>query len=110
MITPDQGGTVTLDYDAAQRRIRKTTLDEQTVYVGGLYERVTNFATGEIEHRYHVHGAERRAACRGPGSVGGMPGRDDAKDLNWSVGMHGLEVERTQVSAVACDDFIKGLP
>ncbi|HSN98080.1 MAG TPA: RHS repeat-associated core domain-containing protein, partial [Candidatus Nanopelagicales bacterium] len=61
-ITLDQGGTVTLDYDAGQSRIRKTTLDEQIVYVSGLYERVTKLATGEVEHRYYVHGAERAVA------------------------------------------------
>ena len=61
-ITLDQGGTVTLDYDAAQSRIRKTSLDEQTVYVGGLYERVTSLTTGEEEHRYYVHGPERAVA------------------------------------------------
>jgi len=34
--TLDQSGVVTLDYDGNQRRIRKTTPEQQTVYVGDL--------------------------------------------------------------------------
>jgi len=64
--TLDQGGVVTLDYDGNQRRIRKTTPEQQTLYVGDLYERVTDLLTGMIEHRYYVHGAERAVAMVRP--------------------------------------------
>jgi len=64
--TLDQGGVVTLDYDGNQRRIRKTTPEQQTVYVGDLYERVTDLLTGAVEHRYYVHGAERAVAMVRP--------------------------------------------
>jgi RHS repeat-associated protein len=58
-----QGGVpVTLDYDGDQRRVRKTSGDEVTVYVGGLYERTTNTTSGAVEHRYFVHGSERVVA------------------------------------------------
>jgi RHS repeat-associated protein len=60
---PGQGGVpVTLDYDGDQRRVRKTAGDDVTVYVGELYERTTNAATGAVEHRYFVHGSERAVA------------------------------------------------
>ncbi|MGK3964545.1 hypothetical protein WMF38_10255 [Sorangium sp. So ce118] len=54
--------TVSFAYDGDQRRIRKTTPDEETLYFGDLYERVTNMATGTVEHRYHVHSPERVVA------------------------------------------------
>ncbi|MEO7590108.1 MAG: RHS repeat-associated core domain-containing protein, partial [Byssovorax sp.] len=58
-----QGGVpVTLDYDGNQRRVRKTSGDEVTVYVGEMYERTTNATTGAVEHRYFVHGSERVVA------------------------------------------------
>ncbi len=53
---------VTLDYDGEQARVRKIAGDETTVYAGGLYERMTNSATGAVEHRYFVHGNERIVA------------------------------------------------
>ncbi|WP_437967625.1 RHS repeat-associated core domain-containing protein [Sorangium sp. So ce260] len=55
-------GTIELDYDGDQRRIRKTTPAEQTVYAGDLYERVTDLATGTVEHRYTVRSSERAVA------------------------------------------------
>ena len=64
--TLDQGGVVTLDYDGSQRRIRKTTPEQETVYVGDLYERVTDLLTGVVEHRYYVQGAERAVAIVRP--------------------------------------------
>ncbi|XXY20353.1 RHS repeat-associated core domain-containing protein [Sorangium sp. So ce216] len=54
--------TVTLDYDGDQQRIRKTTPEKETLYFGDLYERVTDAATGRVEHRYHVHSPERVVA------------------------------------------------
>jgi len=56
------GETIALDYDGDQRRVRKATALEETVYVGDLYERVTDFANAEEEHRYYVHGPERMVA------------------------------------------------
>ncbi|XXY17780.1 RHS repeat-associated core domain-containing protein [Sorangium sp. So ce216] len=56
--TLDGGATIELDYDGDQNRIRKTTPDEVTLYVGDLYERVTRYAGGggepSVEHRYSV--------------------------------------------------------
>ncbi|WP_437570485.1 RHS repeat-associated core domain-containing protein [Sorangium sp. So ce542] len=56
--TLDGGVTIELDYDGDQNRIRKTTPDEVTLYVGELYERVTRLAPGagepSVEHRYSV--------------------------------------------------------
>ncbi|WP_437668820.1 RHS repeat-associated core domain-containing protein [Sorangium sp. So ce131] len=58
-----QGASVvTFAYDGDQQRIRKTTPDEETIYFGDLYERVTDAATGRAEHRYHVHSPERVVA------------------------------------------------
>ncbi|MGK3998679.1 RHS repeat domain-containing protein [Sorangium sp. So ce1024] len=54
--------TVTFDYDGDQQRIRKTTPEKETIYFGDLYERVTNAASGAVEHRYHVHSPERVVA------------------------------------------------
>jgi len=55
-------GTVTLDYDGNQRRIRKSvTGGDETVYLGDLYERVTH-PSGAAEHRYYVRSAERTVA------------------------------------------------
>ena len=46
--------------------MRKTTPEQQTVYLGELYERVTDLLTGTVEHRYYVHGAERTVAMVRP--------------------------------------------
>ncbi|WP_437485325.1 RHS repeat-associated core domain-containing protein [Sorangium sp. So ce1014] len=54
--------TVTFAYDGDQQRIRKTTPDKETLYFGDLYERVTEAASGTVEHRYHVHSPERVVA------------------------------------------------
>ncbi|HSN96975.1 MAG TPA: RHS repeat-associated core domain-containing protein, partial [Candidatus Nanopelagicales bacterium] len=62
VVTLDSGEDIRFEYDGAQQRVRKTTLAEETVYVGGLYERVTDFATGAVEHRYHVHAGGRAVA------------------------------------------------
>jgi hypothetical protein len=63
MPAPGQGGApVTLEYDGNQRRVRKTSGSDVTVYVGEMYERTTNTATGAVEHRYFVHGSERVVA------------------------------------------------
>ncbi|MEO7593549.1 MAG: RHS repeat-associated core domain-containing protein, partial [Byssovorax sp.] len=60
---PGQGGApVVLEYDGNQRRVRKTAGDDVTVYVGEMYERTTNTATGAADHRYFVHGSERVVA------------------------------------------------
>ncbi|WP_437480466.1 RHS repeat-associated core domain-containing protein [Sorangium sp. So ce1014] len=53
---------VTFAYDGDQQRIRKTTPDKETLYFGDLYERVTEAASGTVEHRYHVHSPERVVA------------------------------------------------
>ncbi|MGK3966026.1 RHS repeat-associated core domain-containing protein [Sorangium sp. So ce118] len=53
---------VSFAYDGDQQRIRKTTPDEETLYFGDLYERVTDMATGAVEHRYNVHSPERVVA------------------------------------------------
>src|SRR6185503_16590418 len=59
-------GTVTLDYDGDQNRIRKSasgaTGDIVTVYFGDRYERVTDTGTGLVEHRYYVYAGERLVA------------------------------------------------
>ncbi|WP_438016236.1 RHS repeat-associated core domain-containing protein [Sorangium sp. So ce315] len=64
--------TITFGYDGDQQRIRKTTPEKETLYFGDLYERVTDRASGTVEHRYHVHSPERVVAIvtRG-GSDGG---------------------------------------
>ncbi|WP_437933510.1 RHS repeat-associated core domain-containing protein [Sorangium sp. So ce341] len=64
--------TITFGYDGDQQRIRKTTPEKETLYFGDLYERVTDRASGAVEHRYHVRSPERVVAVvtRG-GSDGG---------------------------------------
>ncbi|MEZ4298873.1 MAG: RHS repeat-associated core domain-containing protein [Polyangiaceae bacterium] len=52
-------GTWSFGYDADQRRIRKTSPTEETLYFEDLYERVTDKASGEATHRYHVRSPER---------------------------------------------------
>ncbi|WP_437685624.1 RHS repeat-associated core domain-containing protein [Sorangium sp. So ce176] len=54
--------TVTFAYDGDQQRIRKTTPEKETLYLGDLYERVTDAASGTVEHRYYVHSPERVVA------------------------------------------------
>ncbi|WP_437952580.1 RHS repeat-associated core domain-containing protein [Sorangium sp. So ce296] len=54
--------TITFGYDGDQRRIRKTTPEKETLYFGHLVERVTDRASGTVEHRYHVHSPERVVA------------------------------------------------
>jgi RHS repeat-associated protein len=65
-----QGKAVTLDYDGDQARVRKSTSDETTIYVGDLYERTTSTANGTVEQRFFVHGNERVVAVvtRSPGA------------------------------------------
>lgn len=50
---------MTFGYDADQERIRKTTPTEETLYLGGLYERVTEMGSATTEHRYYVSSPER---------------------------------------------------
>ncbi|WP_437727730.1 RHS repeat-associated core domain-containing protein [Sorangium sp. So ce861] len=64
--------TVSFGYDGDQQRIRKTTPDEETIYFGDVYERVTDAATGRAEHRYYVRSPERVVAIVTRG--GGQPG------------------------------------
>ena len=61
-------------YDGDQQRIRKTTPNEETLYFGDLYERVTDVAPATTAHRYYVHSPERVVAVvtqggRQPGTV-----------------------------------------
>ncbi|WP_437600225.1 RHS repeat-associated core domain-containing protein [Sorangium sp. So ce590] len=62
--------TVSFAYDGDQQRIRKATPDEETLYFGDLYERVTDAATGSAEHRYHVRSPERVVAIVTRGGAG----------------------------------------
>ncbi|MDC3984391.1 FG-GAP-like repeat-containing protein [Polyangium jinanense] len=55
-------GTTTFGYDGDEARIRKTTPTKETIYVGDLYERIEDKATGAVEHRYSVHSPERVVA------------------------------------------------
>jgi RHS repeat-associated protein len=59
---PKTIGGATFDYDGAQRRIRKTTAQAETVYVGELFERVTPTGGGPAERRYYVSSPERVVA------------------------------------------------
>jgi RHS repeat-associated protein len=53
----------TFGYDGDQRRIRKTTADEETLYFGDLYERVTaKKGAAKTEHRYFITSPERVVA------------------------------------------------
>ncbi len=54
--------TVTFGYDGDQRRIRKTTPKEETLYLGQWYERVTDQATAVVVNRYYIHSPERVVA------------------------------------------------
>ncbi|WP_437738772.1 RHS repeat-associated core domain-containing protein [Sorangium sp. So ce1335] len=54
--------TVTFAYDGDQQRIRKTTPEQETLYFGDLYERVSEAASGTVAHRYYVHSPERVVA------------------------------------------------
>ncbi|MDC0682432.1 RHS repeat-associated core domain-containing protein [Sorangium atrum] len=54
--------TITFGYDGDQQRIRKITPEKETLYFGDLYERVTDAASGAVEHRFHVHSPERVVA------------------------------------------------
>jgi RHS repeat-associated protein len=53
---------VTFGYDGDEQRIRKTTPDEETLYFGDLYERVTQVASAKTEHRFYIHSPERVVA------------------------------------------------
>jgi RHS repeat-associated protein len=46
-------GDVTFDYDGNQKRVRKLAGDEETIYAGDLYERVTD-ASGAVKHLYFI--------------------------------------------------------
>ncbi|MFO0756888.1 MAG: FG-GAP-like repeat-containing protein [Byssovorax sp.] len=48
-------------YDGDERRIRKTTPEEETLYFEDLYERVTSI-DAPVEHRYYVRSPERVVA------------------------------------------------
>jgi YD repeat-containing protein len=50
------GKTWTLTYDAFGRRVKKSSLDGTTTYVGGLYER-RQTSTG-VQHVFHVDGTD----------------------------------------------------
>ena len=55
-------GTVTLAYDGDQQRIRKTTPEAETLYLGDLYQRVTTVAPASTAHAYYIHAPERVVA------------------------------------------------
>jgi RHS repeat-associated protein len=55
-------GTITFDYDGDEQRIRKATPEQETLYFGDLYERVTEMSSGATAHRYYVHSPERVVA------------------------------------------------
>jgi RHS repeat-associated protein len=55
-------GTITFAYNGDEQRIRKTTPDQETLYFGDLYERMTDLMSGVAEHRYYVHSPERAVA------------------------------------------------
>jgi RHS repeat-associated protein len=60
--TVTQGAsTFSFGYDGDEKRIRKTTPEEETLYFGELYERVTS-ASAPVEHRYYVRSPERVVA------------------------------------------------
>ncbi|MFT3765275.1 MAG: FG-GAP-like repeat-containing protein [Minicystis sp.] len=59
---PKTIGGVTLEYDGARRRVRKTTAEAETIYVGELFERVTPMAGGPVERRYYIRSPERVVA------------------------------------------------
>jgi RHS repeat-associated protein len=56
------GSDVTLDYDGDGQRVRKTTPTGETIYAGGLFERVTPAGGGPVVRRYYVHSPERAIA------------------------------------------------
>ncbi|NUQ77989.1 MAG: VCBS repeat-containing protein [Polyangiaceae bacterium] len=65
--------TITLGYDGAQKRIRKTIPEKEILYFENLYEQVTEMGPGgATSHRYYVHSPERAVAVvtRGGASPG----------------------------------------
>ncbi|MBK9261553.1 MAG: hypothetical protein IPM54_17325 [Polyangiaceae bacterium] len=60
----------TFDYDGNRRRIRKTSGVVESIFMDDLYERVTNFQTSVVEHRYHVRSSERTVAVVTRSSAG----------------------------------------
>jgi RHS repeat-associated protein len=69
----DAGGTVTFDYDADGQRVRKASELAETITLGGLYERVTHYDTGVVDHRFFVRSSERVVAVV-QRSLGGRSG------------------------------------
>ncbi len=60
--TVTQGASVfSFGYDGDEKRIRKTTPEEETLYFGDLYERVTS-SSAPTAHRYYVRSPERVVA------------------------------------------------
>jgi RHS repeat-associated protein len=58
-----QGASATsFGYDGDQKRIRKTTPTEETLYFEDLYERVIKKAAATTEHRFYIHSPERVTA------------------------------------------------
>jgi RHS repeat-associated protein len=51
--------TVGLTYDGAQSRVRKTTKNEEIIYVVGFYERVKDLATGHVDHKFYIYSPQR---------------------------------------------------
>jgi RHS repeat-associated protein len=53
-VSPRTSGTTFFQYDAANRRVSKTSPDEQTIYIGGVYER--RESVNGMVHIFHVAG------------------------------------------------------
>ncbi|EGU56402.1 hypothetical protein VINI7043_21071 [Vibrio nigripulchritudo ATCC 27043] len=49
------GKTVTFSYDANHNRYKKVSGSQTTVYIDKTYERVTDVATGEVQHQHFVY-------------------------------------------------------
>ncbi len=70
--TVTQGASAfSFGYDGDEKRIRKTTPEEETLYFGELYERVTS-SSAPVAHRYYVRSPERVVAIVTRG--GNQPG------------------------------------
>ncbi len=64
------GQTTTFEYDGDEQRIRKTSSNSEIIYVGELFEQITNGIATSF--RYYVHSPERVIAVvtRGGGETG----------------------------------------
>ncbi len=97
------GKTVSFSYDANHNRYKKVSGSQTTVYIDKTYERVTDVATGKVQHQHFVYAEGKLIALNtqtenDDGSIGDKQVRflhyDALNSVDMITDLYGYVVER----------------